>query len=682
MAVYTVGRWHEGLGPDSTTDPSYIYTVTIIDQYVSSIWDIQRTNEGAFEIIAPLDAPWVDSLQLDDLVFRENCDRAMIIDKIEYSYDGSNEVRIHGLQIESILKRRIALNSHGTFPCTFGSQAAPRNFSDWIQQIITFNVGDYAGQYDTYQIPGRKIPGVYWNGHGSDPMIKASDDYLIGGSYKTDEIATFDQMTVFDVLNEIMSKNGYRWYLKPNYATTAELLGYGSFTFKIEAPKDHVNYAFRKSLGTLTSYKKIISNEGYANSAFSVGRTKKTDTAESQDVIAVTSISETSTPHDGFDKIEVMVSVSDKNDQGEEIPLANALREWLKQQAVKVLATDYVRRPDYDTEVDYKAYRDYGFEYIVGDIYHIVLDDGSEIEKRCSGIIFNEDEKGSSVYPDFEDFGIPTVDPEPSRPVMAVRSESGARLMTQSSANILMQEASSASDGLKISELPAGTELTDNDLMVYVDDNTTTRKITWSNFKAAIASVFAKKTDLNGKLDKRTESNNATYLYSHTGDTQGDVIAAFTTDNNTVARRTSTGQLRAKDPLVDQDLVTKGFATSMYAAKASTREFVKYTFFDNYDGTFELPDDVTFETLSANLQNGTDMLVKFETMMMNVYCNTYTGWEGANGYGIVFIGYGPEDAYSTNIVRYRLVVSHDPSEETTAIYKDQLSFADGNEVSY
>lgn len=227
-----------------TEDHRRLYEV---DDFISLTWTIRYAECGDFEIEVPLRQRYIDTFVLDAVVYDNESDHHMIIEKVFLRTDQEkgNTLVARGRDLKSLLERRVI------WPSWWMVDAEVQNIAHWI---VDRNFTNPTDANRTMQI----TPVL-----SSDPLVKAKR-----------ASADYSGQNALEEIKKLAVSSSLGFYLVPT--DNAGLYIYYSFGMyhgvnRSDTQSERPVVEFSPMYETLTSSEYLHTNENYKNFAYILG---------------------------------------------------------------------------------------------------------------------------------------------------------------------------------------------------------------------------------------------------------------------------------------------------------------------------------------------------------------------------------------------------------------------------
>lgn len=339
--------------------------IDILENYKSSIFNVQYNGFNDLQIVAPATQKNIDLLQKGRYVVREEdisegeFQNVMIIENLKVDIDSESGwlITATGKGLKTLLKRRIIWEQ-------FNLSGAIENS---IRTIVNYNAVSPAS-------PARAIPNL---------ILDAAK-----GLTKTLEVQVFSE-NVADWIQEVCKNAGYGWdiYIKNNkyvftmYEGTDRRSGAGAVVFS-------------PTFDNLLSSSYQDNAADYSNAALIGGEGEGTDQV-------TVSIGDGNT---GLDRFETYIDGGSVSSNGEYITIDTYKQLLSGYGETQLNLTKFTE--SFTGEVEPNGVYTLNKDYFLGDIVLIENELGISASSRIDEIIYAEDENGSSVVPTFSQWEV------------------------------------------------------------------------------------------------------------------------------------------------------------------------------------------------------------------------------------------------------------------------------------
>ena len=413
--------------------------IAVIDQFVSLLWSKRYYDIGALDLEIEANVQNISTFKKGYYITRNDDDAIYRIEAMEVDTqeDGNNVLIIGAYDCKQILNQRIVwnqINWNGTV-------------ENYIRKLITDNIINP-------QDASRKI-----NNFG----LKSAKGY----TELIEQQVTYDD--VGEKITELCKTFGY------GSKVTFEN---GSFYFDLYKG---VNHSIEQSQNI-----KLVFSPDYENI---VSTKYKTDDSKFKNVALVGGEGEgtdrkkrTIGSASGIDRKEMFIDASGISSNNGEIDLVDYYKLLIAEGKEKL--AEQAVTTSFEGEVDTEFYK-YKVDYDLGDIITIKNEYGIMANARITEVIETWDEEGYTVEPKFEYF-----EPIEYEEIVdgALLTENNLMLTTENNAPLLA-ESSQSSEGIKISELEAVSDLYDGCCFPIVQ-NGQTKKVTKATLQSEIQEHF------------------------------------------------------------------------------------------------------------------------------------------------------------------------------------------------
>lgn len=350
----------------------------VIDVYESFIWTDRYSSCGDFEIYTCISEEFVNLLKPERILWIEESEHQMIINKIETISDieNGNYLLISGESLESILKRRIL----------WGEVILKGNLQNCVKKVLNDNIINPS-------ISARKIDNFIFEETNDPEITKLTYEAEYNGDNIYDvivEICESEEIGFKVTLNE---KNQFVFKLyngiDRSYAQTKN--PYVVFSPNFDNIIDS-NY-----LNDITDYRNVTLVSGEYQEEIEDSEGKKETIRIPKTVIVGDSSSS------GLKRREIFTDargVSPTDEEGNIIPLTT-FNNLLKAEGDKTLKENKTVKL-FDGELDATRMYQYGKDFFMGDITQLEQEYLAESRVRVVEFIYSNDKTGIKKYPTFE----------------------------------------------------------------------------------------------------------------------------------------------------------------------------------------------------------------------------------------------------------------------------------------
>lgn len=350
----------------------------VIDVYESFIWTDRYSSCGDFEIYTCISEEYVNLLRTDRIVWIEDSEHQMIIEKIETISDleTGNYLLISGESLESILKRRIIWNE----------TILSGNLQDCIIRLLNENVINPS-------IAERKISNFVFE-ISTDPTIT---NLTYEGEYNGEEV--YEAITEicdskqigFKVTLNDKNQFVFKLYNGINRSYTQTKNPYVVFSPNFD------NIVESNYLNDITNYKNITLVFGEYEEEIEDEEGNKKNERFPKTLVVGSSFSA------GLKRREVFTDargVSSTDEDGNIIPL-ETFNDLLRAEGNNKLNDKKIVNL-FDGEVDATRMYQYGRDFFMGDIGQLENEYFKESRVRVIEFIYSNDKTGIKKYPTFQ----------------------------------------------------------------------------------------------------------------------------------------------------------------------------------------------------------------------------------------------------------------------------------------
>lgn len=342
----------------------YIYNrnlqrIGLIDVYQSLIWTKRYYQAGDFELYVPATSEYLEILQKETLLVREDDTTAMVIEKVEINTDveTGNFITVSGRSAESYLDRRIIRYQ--------------TNINDTVENGIRQLIDENAVN------PKNELRII--------PNLSLGDSQGFEESLKMQ--ITYDNL--YETIVNLCQSHGYGWKV--------ELIG-GQLIFNLYKGVDH-SYSqssnpyviFSPEFDNLINSNYVTDSTEYKNFAYVLG--------EGEGLSRALRTVPNSMPS-GLELRELYVDADDLTTNDGEISVKE-YGEILYARGIEKL-NDCKTTDAFEGEVNSNISYQYKKDYNLGDIVQVKNEYGITMKARITEVIESESDSGTELVPTFE----------------------------------------------------------------------------------------------------------------------------------------------------------------------------------------------------------------------------------------------------------------------------------------
>lgn len=360
--------------------------LSVLDTMESFIWTERYNSAGDFEIYAPASIlKAVDGINIGNYIYFRKAKKYMIIDtiQIDSDIDDGDHVTITGESLESILRRRVAMQAWNLYG----------NFQNSIKTLLQHNIISPSNL-------DLKIPDFIFT-NSSDPVITSMTiEQQVRGEniYDIIEANCIDKKIGFSILPHGNGGFEFSFYNGKNRSYSQTDLPWVAFTPKLD------NFISGNFIESETVYKNVCYAYGEVERELTYvdddGNTQTTSYTEP--ISATISLTDTDA-YKGLDRKEIFYDAgklegTDAN--GNVIP-SSVLQYQLSQKGKEELLKNK-KIYAFDGKVDPELQYVYGIDYFLGDVVQVRDNYGHDCSSRIVEVVYSYDDTGERIIPTFE----------------------------------------------------------------------------------------------------------------------------------------------------------------------------------------------------------------------------------------------------------------------------------------
>lgn len=350
--------------------------IEIVQDYKTVIWDERFTTPGVLEIEIISSEVTRSLYRIGTYIGNSLTPRIMVIDEVERTFeDGEHLLKISGVGIEDILKRRTARSSFSILELG----------ENWVFENVT--PGNIMRTiFDEICVQGRLnhkdiLPHI--NDVNSPGTLYKPSDILEAGPVEKLELPVASIEETFQTIIETNPGLGYRMYRDPSEGGRLYFDVYsGNDRTLTQSTNDAV--VFSIPWGSLDTTSDFDSIREYYNVCYIFGKYGTATVTEGDPT--------------GFDRKVLYLTVTDEYTDN---LTGTRLAKYLEQKGREALA-EAKRIALFDGEVPKTAMYQYFVDYNLGDLVDLMGEDGNGARMRITGNVTTSDNEGVKSYPTFE----------------------------------------------------------------------------------------------------------------------------------------------------------------------------------------------------------------------------------------------------------------------------------------
>jgi hypothetical protein len=360
----------------------YIYDssqglITLIDDYVSLVWNEKYSGYGEFELVLGYVPSGIDLMS--KYINISSSTKFMIIEKQDFSQksNGDVEFKLSGHSLESILGRRIIFKTADIKPVTIAG-----NLQNSIKSLLNTNI-------ITSSDTRRRITNFVFN-TSTDAKVTS----------KTIDMHMYTGDNLYDVITNLCDENGlgYRIGFVRNgdtYRYTFELY---SGTDRSRDQSDTTLVEFSIFNDNIFNWSYSMEHTSYRNVAYVDGE----GDAPYRKHAEISDEGSTSYTYSGLNLRELYVDARDLQ-KTDEMSDAQYRETLLGRGSEKLLEYRKIFEYDINADVLEGAMYEFGRDFFLGDIVNIIDVLGNSLKCRVSEITVTIDDTGTTIHPIFKE---------------------------------------------------------------------------------------------------------------------------------------------------------------------------------------------------------------------------------------------------------------------------------------